>query len=150
LESRRLTPERPRTVRLLTILRRRPGLTVKTALWALRAVTEIRRALRTRRFEPGIVAAPPHAPLEAEVVVNAVARVTRSTCLTRSIMRQHWFAAHGDDRDLLIGIDRSGPVFRAHAWIEGDPPSHAAGYAEILRRAPGEPLVAPVDESAFD
>jgi hypothetical protein len=48
--------------------------------------------------------------------------------LVNSIVLQAWEAAHGCDRDLVIGI--TGPTgFRAHAWLDGDPHADDAGMA---------------------
>ena len=142
--------ERSRASRLASAFRDAPTAVIATALWSLRALIRVRRALRDRRLDPDELPQPPRAPDDAEVVMNAILRASRSTCLTRSVVRQQWFAARGDRRDLLIGVTSSSPRFRAHAWIEGDPEWNAAGYTEILRRGPDELLVPPADESAFD
>jgi hypothetical protein len=131
-------------------LSRRPAAVIRTVVWAFRAVPAVQRALARRRFTAGDVPIPPSAPEGAEIALNAVLRVRRAKCLTRSIVRQQWLAAQGDLRELVIGVTGSHPEFRAHAWLVGDPAWTASGYTEILRRGPLDPLVPPADESAFD
>jgi len=64
--------------------------------------------------------------------VNAILRRTRYTCLERAVVLQAWAAAHGDQRDVIIGV--SSPAdFGAHAWLDGDPPSADGGFLEIVR-----------------
>lgn len=55
-------------------------------------------------------------------------------CLVESAVRQAWWAGQGVDRDLVIGVNPSGDVFEAHAWLEGDRPPAEAGFTEITRR----------------
>ena len=42
--------------------------------------------------------------------------------------------AAGGPRELVIGVTSPRNGFRAHAWLEGDPPCHSEGYDELLRR----------------
>src|SRR4051812_38224336 len=108
-------------LRRLALMLRNPRLLVSTARWSRRAARTVRQELRRGRFSPDEMQRPPSGPEAAEVVVNAVLRASRVTCLTRALVRQQWFAAHGDIRDLLIGVTSTQGGFRAHAWIEGDP-----------------------------
>jgi hypothetical protein len=64
-----------------------------------------------------------------QVVILAV-RVTRASCLERSLLRQAWLRGRGTMRDVVIGV-RSEDKFEAHAWLEGDPDS--TGFVEIHR-----------------
>jgi len=49
---------------------------------------------------------------------------------------QSWLAAHGDRRDVVIGVKPAPGVFAAHAWIDGHEPGSATDYAEIHRIPP--------------
>ena len=51
----------------------------------------------------------------------------------RATIRQAWHAAHGSRRDLVIGVTPPARGFRAHAWLDGDPPSEWAEYHEVHR-----------------
>jgi hypothetical protein len=66
--------------------------------------------------------------------VRLVLRVSRSRCLVDALVRQHWHAGHGSVRDVMIGVRAPAEGFAAHAWLEGDPPSSAAGFTELARR----------------
>jgi hypothetical protein len=48
---------------------------------------------------------------------------------------QAWDTAHGRCRDLVVGITAPGQGFRAHAWLDGDPPSTSEGFRELHRRS---------------
>lgn len=73
--------------------------------------------------------------------VAAVLHRRRARCLERSLVLQTWLAAHGDPRDLIVGVTRPGEDFSAHAWLEGEDPCHGtlAGFHEITRRPPPDP-----------
>jgi hypothetical protein len=96
--------------------------TLRAAWWALRAVTAARSELRTRPFESVVVAAPPSL------------RRREPTCLERSLVLQRWLAAHGDPRDVIIGVLAPAAGFGAHAWLEGERPS--SPFRELTRVAP--------------
>ena len=59
-----------------------------------------------------------------------------ATCLERATVLQAWDAAHDRPRELIIGVTSPRKGFRAHAWLEGDPPCHEEGFTELLRRPP--------------
>lgn len=63
----------------------------------------------------------------------------RDTCLVRSAVLQEWDLVHGRPRDLVIGVTAPGPGFKAHAWLDGDPPAARAGFDEFTRRPPRTP-----------
>jgi hypothetical protein len=65
--------------------------------------------------------------------------VTRANCLVRATVRQAWYAAHGDLRDVVIGVTAPSGGFAAHAWLDGDAPCHSDGFHELLRRPAGAP-----------
>ena len=81
------------------------------------------------------VSDPPALPSDAIRGVSAALRRTRASCLERSLVLQRWYAAHGQRRDLIIGVTAPGEEFRAHAWLEGDHPCHDGEYTELLRRS---------------
>ena len=57
--------------------------------------------------------------------------------MERALVLQTWYAAHGDRRDVVVGVTAPGPEFRAHAWLDGDEPCAGERFAELTRRAPG-------------
>lgn len=108
---------------------------MRAALWALRAARRAGRSLRSGGLDAAlIVPSPPSLPAEAERGVRAALARLGQPCLVRSIVLQRWLAAHGDRRDLIIGVKRPDEQFGAHAWLEGEP-SHGGGpFHELLRR----------------
>jgi hypothetical protein len=64
----------------------------------------------------------------------AVLRRGRYTCLVSATVRQAWYAAQGDRREVVIGVTAPREGFRAHAWLEGDAPCHEHSFEELLRR----------------
>ena len=63
-------------------------------------------------------------------------RRMNATCLIRSQVGQAWDGAYGRRRDMLVGVTAPSTGFRAHAWLEGDPPCHSEGFSELLRLPP--------------
>ena len=102
---------------------------LRAAWWAFRTASRTRRLLTERGLDAAVASPPPPAlPVEAGRGVRAALRRRRESCLVNSIVLQAWEAAHGCDRDLVIGI--TGPNgFRAHAWLEGDPHADDSGVA---------------------
>jgi hypothetical protein len=88
-----------------------------------------------------LVADPPRLPRSAGIGVQAVLDRTVPTCLEGALVAQRWFAAHGDSRDVVIGVTTSGADdlavahdgFAAHAWLDGRDPDAAATYLEMYR-----------------
>ena len=78
----------------------------------------------------------PNVPDAARRGVVAVLIRGSYTCLVRALVLQAWNQAHGRNRDLIIGVTRPSEGFKAHAWLEGDPPCHDEGFSELTRRAP--------------
>jgi Transglutaminase-like superfamily len=68
--------------------------------------------------------------------VRAALRRRGDTCLVNSIVLQSWYAAHGEPRDLIVGVTEPGDAFKAHAWLEGDSPHGDGPFLELLRRPP--------------
>lgn len=69
-------------------------------------------------------------------VVERVLARRRASCLESALVAQRWLAAHGIDRDVLVGVSAPGAGFRAHAWLH-DPDGDAhPELTEIHRRSP--------------
>lgn len=103
------------------MLRRLNVPVVRAAWWAIRALGETRRTLRRGGIQGFHVSPPPSLPPSAARGVRAAIRLRRSTCLERSLVLQRWFGSHGPSPDVVIGVARRDDVFRAHAWLEGEP-----------------------------
>jgi Transglutaminase-like superfamily len=58
----------------------------------------------------------------------------QATCLEAAVVRQRWLAAHGDLRDIVIGVLPSGLRDNpAHAWVDGTDSRAASAYLELHR-----------------
>jgi len=44
-------------------------------------------------------------------------RMKGTTCLSKALALQHLLARNGHDSELRIGVDKSGGLFTAHAWL---------------------------------
>lgn len=106
---------------------------VRVAVWAWRAATRVRRQLRDGGLDAMQVPSPPVVGTQAEGGMRRVLRRRRLSCLEHSLVRQRWHAAHGSDRELVIGVSGPGEAFGAHAWLDGDPVSQNHGFQEIVR-----------------
>jgi hypothetical protein len=71
--------------------------------------------------------------------VRAVLRRRGDSCLVRSIILQAWYAAHGEQRDLIVGVTEPGEAFSAHAWLDGEAPHGSEPFDELLRRPAQSP-----------
>lgn len=109
---------------------------LRAALWTWRAARRLRRDLMTTRLDNVGVLPAPALPDAAGRGVNAVLHRGDYTCLVRALVVQAWSEAHGCNRDLIIGVTRPSQGFKAHAWLDGDPPCHDEGFEELIRRAP--------------
>jgi hypothetical protein len=78
-----------------------------------------------------VVRTPPAVPPSASAGVRGLLRLAPATCLERAVVLQRWYLAQGTKVDVVIGVDRTGGRFRAHAWLAGD--SAAVGFREIAR-----------------
>lgn len=107
---------------------------LRAAAWALRA-----RHMARRQLPGGLDAIRlppiPGLPATAAKGVRAALRLSRASCLERALVEQAWHQAHGASRDLVVGVS-SARDFRAHAWLDGDPPCHDEALEELLRRRP--------------
>ena len=79
------------------------------------------------------VKAPPALPPSAGRGVRAVMRRIDQTCLERALVLQAWGRAHGEGRDVVIGVHGTGERFTAHAWLDGEPDGERGPYHELMR-----------------
>lgn len=108
---------------------------LRAAFWTFRALVSARRQLRRSGIGGLLLPAVPNVPSRAARGVFAILRRQRPTCLERALVLQRWCAAHGELRDVIVGVQGSGEHFRAHAWLEDDS-LPTTGFAELLRVAP--------------
>jgi len=103
------------------------------ALWAVTALRTVRRQLRAGSVNPTF-RGPPRLPDGAELGVLAVLSRLSPTCLEGATVRRRWLAAHGQPRDIVIGVPPGGlGDAPAHAWVDGTDPRSAADYLELYR-----------------
>ena len=107
---------------------------LRAALWTFRALGRARRQLRHTGLDELELPRVPHLPLSAERGLRAVLRRRSHTCLERAVVLQRWHAAHGDERDIVVGVAGTGDAFRAHAWLEHEADEHELGTFRELRR----------------
>lgn len=117
---------------------RRPRVSeLRAAWWARRALHHAHGELAGGEMRHVRLAPPPPLPAGAGRAVEAVLRLSRSTCLESALVRQRWLAAHGIMRDIVIGVTAPGAGFAAHAWVEVDPDrSGDSRWHELTRLAP--------------
>jgi hypothetical protein len=108
---------------------------LRAAWWTLRAIRTARGNLRRPDFGADRIPLPPPVSANAGHAVRGVLARRHDSCLVRALVLQRWHAAHGERRDLVIGVTPPRQGFRAHAWIDGDPTCHEAGFIELLRRS---------------
>jgi hypothetical protein len=117
----------------------------RAALWAVRARRFVGRQLRRVNADTLTLPAAPTLGLDATRGVNGVLKLSRATCLERSMVLQRWYADQGLARDVVIGVTSPRAGFRAHAWLEapadcGEPTGpvdpnkpHDCEFSEITR-----------------
>lgn len=119
-------------------MKRPPDLSTLRALWWARG--SLRRArddlarlpLPEVRVEP-----PPWLPADALRGVRYALRGLSGTCLEQALVLQAWHSAHGNPREVVIGVTASRD-FAAHAWLDGESVVTEHHYEELLRLpAPG-------------
>lgn len=76
---------------------------------------------------------PPDLPSHAGRGVLAALRRQPHTCLERALVLQSWEAAHGNAREVVIGVARAGGDFAAHAWLSGEPDDDGSRFHELMR-----------------
>jgi hypothetical protein len=118
-------------------LRRPPDLaTLRAARWAHAALRAARAALAEGQFRAVELPDPPGLPASAIRGVEALLRRRKHSCLEGALVRQRWLAAHGEFRDVAIGVTPPSQGFYAHAWLVGDGNALAGSFSEITRVKP--------------
>lgn len=79
---------------------------------------------------------PPQVHIDAMRGVDAVLRRQPSTCLERALVRQRWLAAHGQLREVIVGVTAPSAGFAAHAWLDGENDPCDSAFHELTRLAP--------------
>lgn len=103
-------------------MKRHPDLPeLRAAWWALSALGKTRRRLRRDGIDDFRLEPPPRLPRSAARGVRVAMRLRRATCLERSLVMQRWLGSHGPGPDVVIGVGRRDDIFRAHAWLDGEP-----------------------------
>jgi hypothetical protein len=108
---------------------------LRAAWWAARAIRRA-KTISVGASTPGAVPDAPRLPSSARRGVSAALRLARPSCFVRAIVLQAWWLSQGEARDLIIGVTAPAKGFSAHAWLEGDPPCHSEGFAELVRQPP--------------
>jgi hypothetical protein len=109
---------------------------VLAALWAAVAVRVVRRRLRADGVR-AVVPPPPPLPASGSRGVAGVLHRLTPTCLERALVAQAWMAAHGEPRDVVIGVPEAGlAAAPAHAWIDGSATAASEGHLELYRLTP--------------
>ncbi|HZR95099.1 MAG TPA: lasso peptide biosynthesis B2 protein [Gaiellaceae bacterium] len=103
--------------------------------WALVALHDLRRRLRSGGFAGAAVIAPPRLPAHAVRGVEALLRRRDATCLERSLVLQKWFYSRGVARDVIVGVTSPQSGFAAHAWLDGET-AESGSFHELRRLAP--------------
>lgn len=109
---------------------------IRAAWWAQQAGRRVRKDLAAAGLDQLTVLPPPPLPSGCRRRVVAVLGLRKDSCLVRAAVLQQWDLGQGRPRDLIIGVTAPGPGFRAHAWLEGDPPAATDGLDEFTRRPP--------------
>lgn len=115
------------------MLRRVDLPTIRAAWWAQRALGEARRELSREGIGAVTVSSPPRLPPAARRGVLALLRRRECTCLERALVLQRWDAAHGEPREIVIGVEGPTESFRAHAWLDGEPNGDLGRFQELMR-----------------
>jgi hypothetical protein len=105
--------------------------------WALRAWPRCRAQLRRGGLDAVELPVPPPDRPGAQNGVRRVLGYVPASCLERALVRQRWHAAHGQPRDVVIGVRGPAADFGAHAWLEGDP-GGPGEFTELTRWPPRE------------
>lgn len=109
---------------------------LRAALWAFLAARQARRDLRSGISRPTVRPCPKLPRSASSGVFGMMARLD-PTCLERSLVIQAWLSAHGDHRDIVIGLPKEnfGEV-PAHAWVDGTDRISPVEYLELHRLPP--------------
>lgn len=108
--------------------------TLRAAFWTIRALARARHQLRHTGLDDLVLPPVPTLPASAERGVRAVLRRRPHSCLERAVVLQRWHAAHGNPREIVIGVAGTGDSFQAHAWLEDEEDEHERERFRELRR----------------
>lgn len=117
-------------------MRRPSGAELSGAAWAAFAVMRCRRQLSESGLAGVVLPSARRLPAGGLPGVHAVLKRCRATCLTQACILQEWYADHGQERELVIGVRNSEGAFSAHAWLEGPSEGGGTGFIPIHRRLP--------------
>jgi Transglutaminase-like superfamily len=109
---------------------------VRAAWWTLRAVRSARGQLRRGVLDEVVLAPPPPLPHRAARGVAFVLSPLRPSCLERALVLQRWLAAHGLMHEVVVGVNKVGAQFTAHAWVDVEEPWQRGEFDEIARLGP--------------
>lgn len=109
---------------------------VRAAWWARRGLRDARRQLQAGQVRSVTLPPPPDVGAAAVRGVDAALRRIPNTCLERALIRQRWLSAHGQPREIIIGVTAPSTGFAAHAWLEGDDDPGVVTFHELTRLAP--------------
>jgi hypothetical protein len=109
------------------------------ARWAVAAKRHVHRALPAGPVEQLTVPPAPRTSAVGGRLVRLVLRVTRATCLEKSLVLQRWFADNGTTYDIVIGVKSPREGFAAHAWLERPGELTQTNY-RAMTRIPGAAL----------
>jgi Transglutaminase-like superfamily len=105
--------------------------TLRAAWWTYRAVRHVRRDLAVAGSLASVLV-PPTLPIRAGSGMLAVLAKMQPSCLEESLVVQSWMTAHGDRREVVIGVARTDRI-TAHAWVDGSDDESPAIYDELYR-----------------
>lgn len=106
------------------------------AWWTLAAVHETRRQLRHDGLAGFQLTSPPSLPPRSERGMWLILGRLRPTCLERALVLQAWLMARGSAHDVVVGVRKTGPDFKAHAWIDTEESWQRGDFREIARFGP--------------
>ncbi len=100
--------------------------------WTFDALVSVRRQLAETGMEQ---VDPFRSPGRAitERSVEIILQRNSASCLERSLVRQRYYLAKGQNRDVIVGVSPPKDGFRAHAWVSGDAEEGNELYQTIHR-----------------
>jgi len=102
-------------------------------LWAWRSASDARTHLRVEGGVSAPVRPPPTLPVRSLRGVRWGLRLRHASCLERSLVLQRWFLAHGQEREVVVGVAVDGTTTLAHAWLAGEEHLNDREYTEMTR-----------------
>jgi hypothetical protein len=104
---------------------------LRTLAWALVSVRRAQRQLRAGGLATVTLSPAPLGGRGAQRGLRDGLRLSRPSCLERSLVRRAWHLRQGREVAIVIGVRGSAESFGAHAWLQGDPPD-PGDFAELL------------------